>query len=70
MEKRLYRSRKNKVIFGLVGGLAQYFNIDASLLRVLWLIFTFLGIGGLFIVYIIAYFVVPLEPEMTNTENK
>jgi len=58
---RLYRSSKNKVLFGVCGGLGEYFNIDPTLVRLLWVIFSLLyGIGLL--AYLIAIVIIPQEP--------
>lgn len=59
--KRLYRSRTNKVIAGVCGGLGKYLDIDPTILRILFLASIFLGGAG-FILYIIAWIVVPEEP--------
>ena len=59
--KRLHRSRDERIIWGICGGMAKYFNTDPVLVRVLWVLFIFLwGLGIL--AYIILRFVVPLEP--------
>lgn len=59
--KRLYRSTKNKKIFGICAGFADYFDLDPTLLRILWLLFTIFG-GGLFLViYILLYFIIPTK---------
>jgi phage shock protein C len=61
---RLYRSRSDKWISGVLGGLATYFSIDVTLLRLLYLALAFLVDGGTALVaYIIMAIVVPLEPE-------
>jgi len=58
--KRLYRSRDERVIWGICGGMAKYFNTDPVLVRVLWVLSLFLcGLGIL--AYIILRFVIPLE---------
>jgi phage shock protein C len=58
VERQLYRSRENRRIAGVCGGLAEYFNIDATVIRLAWLIFTFtFGMGLL--AYIIAIIVIP-----------
>jgi len=62
MNKKLYRSRENKIIAGVIGGFAEYFDIDPTLLRIIWVLLTFLGMGVLLIVYIVAIFVMPLRP--------
>ena len=58
--KRLYRSRKNKVIGGVCGGIGEYFNIDPVLIRLVLVLFSFMGGGGI-IAYIIAWMVIPLR---------
>lgn len=59
-QKRLYRSRKDRMIAGVCGGLAEYFGMDPSWIRIIFLLFLLLG-GSAFLVYIIMWFVVPLE---------
>lgn len=63
MTKRLYRSRKDRKIAGVCGGLAEYFNIDPVIVRVLAVIL--LIPGGLpgFIPYIVMWVVVPENPK-------
>jgi phage shock protein C len=58
--KRLYRSRQDRMISGVCGGVAEYFNIDPTIIRLALVAFTFLswGIGGL-LFYIIAAIVIP-----------
>lgn len=58
--KKLYRSRKDKVIAGVFGGLGEYFNVDPTILRVAWVfITTFTGFVPGVIVYILAGFIIP-----------
>ncbi len=59
--KRLYRSTENSKIFGICGGIAKYFKIDPTLIRILWLLFTFFGGGFFLIIYIILYFIIPIK---------
>jgi len=61
MAKKLYRSTKDKMIGGVAGGLAEYFDIDSTLVRVLFIVVVFLGGGGI-IAYIILWIVVPQKP--------
>jgi phage shock protein C len=58
--KRLYRSEKDKMIGGVCGGLAQYFNIDPTVVRLIFVLFLLLGGPGL-LVYIIMWIVVPMD---------
>ena len=68
--KRLYRSRKDKMIAGVCGGFAEYLNIDPVLVRIAWIAFTFLGGSGL-IVYIIGIIIIPenLDQSTNNGEQ-
>ncbi len=60
MEKRLYRSRSNRVLGGVCGGFGEYFNIDPTIIRLATLLLILFG--GLSIwVYIIALIVMPNE---------
>jgi len=59
--KRLYRSRTDRVIAGVCGGIARYFNTDPTLIRLLFVLGLFL-IGGTFWAYIIMMIVIPEEP--------
>jgi len=59
--KTLYRSVNNRQVWGVCGGLAEYFNIDVSIVRVLFVLFTILGGPGL-LLYIILAVVLPEGP--------
>jgi len=61
--KRLWRSRDDAVIAGICGGVADYFNVDPVLIRVLWVIFTLVAGGGI-IAYLACWLVIPREPEL------
>ncbi|TET14284.1 MAG: PspC domain-containing protein [Dehalococcoidia bacterium] len=61
MEKRLYRSKDQRMIWGICGGLAQYFNIDPTIVRVIAVVTMIFG-GWSILAYIILRFVIPLEP--------
>ena len=58
--KRLYRSRIDRMIAGVCGGLAKYFDIDPTIVRVLFVVSIFIGGGGI-LAYIILWIVVPEE---------
>jgi phage shock protein PspC (stress-responsive transcriptional regulator) len=62
MNGRLYRSRDERVIAGVAGGLADYFLIDPSLVRVLWVLLAVFSGGAFFLIYIVMALVVPEEP--------
>ena len=54
MEKKLYRSNTNKMLCGVCGGIGEYFNIDPTIVRLIWAIFICSGPG------ILAYFIAAL----------
>lgn len=58
MQKKLYRSSNDKMIAGVCGGLAEFFDVDSTLIRILWVISIFIGGAGL-PAYIIAAVIVP-----------
>jgi len=58
--KKLYKSRTERKLCGVCGGLAEYFNMDPTLMRLLWVIFTLAGGAGL-LCYIIAAIIMPEE---------
>ena len=61
--KKLYKSENDKKLCGVCGGIAEYFNVDSTLIRLIWAIAVFcLGTGIL--AYIIAAIVLPSYPEM------
>lgn len=60
--KKLYRSKTDKMISGVCGGLAQYFGVDATLVRLVFALLVFFGVGSGILLYIIMAIVVPLEP--------
>jgi phage shock protein C len=61
MEKKLYKSNSNKVIAGVCGGLGEYFNFDASIIRILWALSVLLFGTGL-LIYIVCALVIPNNP--------
>jgi phage shock protein PspC (stress-responsive transcriptional regulator) len=61
MAKKYYRSRTNRVIWGVCGGLAKYFNIDPTMVRIIAVASLLCGTLG-FWIYIITAIVVPKEP--------
>ena len=56
--RKLYRSRSQRMIAGVCGGLADYFNIDATLVRVLFLLLAVFGGTGL-VIYLVMWIIVP-----------
>lgn len=66
--KRLMRPRAERKIAGVCAGLAEYFDLDVTLVRVLWIVITFFtGIIFGLVGYIVAWIVMPEEPEHSMT---
>ncbi len=65
--KRLYRSRRERMIGGVCGGLAEYLNTDPTLIRVIFALVTLFtgGVGGI-LVYLALLLIIPEEPEPTS----
>ena len=61
--KRLYRSRNQRMICGVCGGIAEYFNIDPTIIRLAWVLFSLAGGRGI-LVYLIAAIIIPEDSAM------
>lgn len=61
MEKKLYKIEEGKMIDGVCGGIAEYFGLDATLVRLAWVVISLLGFSGV-IAYIIAAIIIPGKP--------
>ena len=68
MKKKLYRSKKDKMIAGVCGGIAEYFDVDTTLIRLLTVLFVLLGGAGV-AVYIIAWIIIPKNPEEVSDDK-
>ena len=62
MKKRIYKSNDNKMVDGVCGGIAEYFGIDPTLVRLGWMMFCAMGGSGI-AAYIIASVIIPCAPE-------
>lgn len=60
-QKKLCRSTSNRMICGVCGGIGNYFNVDPTLIRLIWVIVSFLGAGSGLLVYILAAIIIPEE---------
>jgi phage shock protein C len=56
--RKLYRSQNQRMLAGVCGGLAEYFNVDATLIRVLFLVLAVFGGTGL-VIYVVMWLIVP-----------
>ncbi|MFZ2497350.1 MAG: PspC domain-containing protein [Methanosarcina sp.] len=58
---KLYRSKSDRIIAGVCGGLGEYFQIDPTIVRLLWVFFSLSGGAGV-VAYILAWAITPEEP--------
>lgn len=63
--KRLYRSRTDRKIAGVCGGMAAYFGVDPVFVRIAWVVLI-LGAGVGVLAYLICWIIIPLAPAVTN----
>ena len=61
MEKKLYKSNQNKMIDGVCGGIAEYFGIDPTVVRLIWALFSLMGGCGI-LAYMMAAIIIPRNP--------
>jgi len=59
MEKQLFKSSNNRVCCGVCGGIGEYFRIDPTVIRLIWVILTFSSFGTGLLVYIISAIIIP-----------
>lgn len=68
MERRIYRSKKNRMIAGVCGGIAEYLNIDPAIVRLIMALLVLANGLGL-ILYILAVIIIPEKPEETGNSG-
>lgn len=68
MSKKLYKSTTDRKLCGVCAGVANYLNIDPTVVRLLWALITFLGGAGV-IAYIVCALVIPDEPYNNNYQD-
>jgi phage shock protein C len=67
--KRVYRSKSERMLAGVCGGLGEYFNIDPTLVRILFILFGLI-VGGGILLYLILWLLIPEEPDVVeNAED-
>ena len=59
MNRKLTRSASNRMVCGVCAGVGEYFQVDPTVIRLLWAILTFCGFGSGILIYIIAAIVIP-----------
>jgi len=59
--RRVYRSKKNRVLAGICGGIAEYFDVDPVFVRLLLVLLVLMGFAGI-ILYLVAWLIIPENP--------
>jgi len=67
--KKLYRSRKNRILGGVAGGIGKYFNVDPTLIRIIFVLLILFGGGGLFL-YFILWLIIPSQLSLNEKEEE
>ena len=62
MQKKLYRSKTDKMLTGVCGGVAEYFNADPTIVRVIWAVASLFAFAGV-LAYVVCAFVIPEKPD-------
>ena len=65
MDKRLYKVEQGRMVSGVCGGIAEYFNVDPSLIRIAWVLLSLAGGSGL-LAYIVAAIILPRKSEVVK----
>jgi phage shock protein C len=66
--KRLYRSNKDRMLWGVCGGIAEYLEVDPTIIRLLWVLGTLASFGFGIVLYIISAIIIPRKSRGRNTE--
>jgi len=67
--KRLYRSRKERMLGGICGGLGEHIDVDPTIIRLVWVVVTLLSLGTGIIVYLIAWIIIPESPDESTVQT-
>lgn len=69
MGKKLYRSEKDKMVAGVCGGLAEYFNVDSTVVRLIFVLIIISGGTGI-LAYVILWIVLPSESDVDKSSDE
>jgi phage shock protein C len=67
--KRLYRSRKEKMLGGVCGGLGEHMDVDPTMIRLVWAVVTVLSVGMGILVYLIAWIIITESPRESTEQT-
>ena len=66
--KKLYRSTTDKKICGVCGGLAEYFDMDSTLMRIIWIVIAFMAGSGI-LAYLICALIIPKQDQLPKANS-
>jgi phage shock protein C len=66
--KRLYRSRKDRIVGGVCGGLAGHIDVDPGIIRLVWIVVSLISLGTGLIVYLAAWIIIPESSEESTQQ--
>lgn len=70
MNKKLYRSRTKRTLSGVCGGLEDYFEIDVTIIRLVWVLISIMsGVLPGIVAYVIAVFIIPEQPNGYRSDD-
>ena len=67
--KKLYRSETDKKLCGVLGGIAKYLEIDATVLRIIYVLLSFFVLGCPVVIYLVAALIIPKEPQTPQEQQ-
>ncbi len=69
IDKKLYRSEKDKIIAGVAGGLGEYFNVDSTIIRIIFVLLTLFGGSGI-LIYLILWILIPSSSSIDHLSDQ
>ena len=69
MEKKLYKSKTDKKVDGVCGGIAKYLNVDPTMVRVVWACVTLFSAGLGILAYLACAVIIPVEPDYIDSND-
>jgi phage shock protein C len=65
--KRLYRSKKDRILGGVCAGLGEHLDVDPTVIRLIWAVVSVLSVGTGIVIYILAWIIIPEEGSLDGT---
>jgi phage shock protein PspC (stress-responsive transcriptional regulator) len=65
--KRLYRSKKERILGGVCAGLGEHLDVDPTVIRLIWAVVSVLSLGTGIVIYVLAWIIIPEEDKVDGT---